>query len=82
MKNFFVSADVDGRKDILTFGPRSESGEMSLDLQVNDNGVSTRALRIYCRPLKGGGLDVDIYIKDHYDPYPLELHFNKGDNNK
>ena len=77
MRNFHCTTDIDGRKESLSFGPKGKTGQMMLDLHVNDNGESRSVVRIYCIPNKNGELCIDIFVDGHHDPYPIELYFNK-----
>lgn len=49
MRNFWLETKVDGRKSILTGGPRNKDGGMTTKLYVRDCGESVLAYKIVCR---------------------------------
>lgn len=56
VRNFYVEANIDGRKTRLGGGPRCKDGEMSLCItQRNTGGIDT-ALRINCYVNSEGNL--------------------------
>ena len=59
MRNFYLEANIDGRKTALNGGPRSKEGGMTISLAVNDNGNSNRIINIYCTE-RNGELFVDV----------------------
>ena len=48
VRNFYLVADVDGRKKQLTGGPRKKDGGMTIQLFQLDRGKAAKALDIYC----------------------------------
>lgn len=49
MRNFWLETKVDGRKSILTGGPRNKDGGMTTKIYVRDCGESVLAYKIVCR---------------------------------
>lgn len=61
VRNFWLSARIDGRRSSFASGPRSKEGGFHLDIYQRDGGeVSTRPLRItgVCRD---GKLAVSVH---------------------
>ena len=48
-RNFWINADVEGRKTPLAGGPKSKDGDMDVLLTVRENGGIREAVRIVCR---------------------------------
>lgn len=48
MRNFYMEADIDGRKSMLTGGPAAKDGEMTVTIRQRDKGNSVVAFKIYC----------------------------------
>ena len=48
MRNFWTELFIDGRKTAVKTGPRGKDGGMTIDLYVNHEGVSTKAVTINC----------------------------------
>lgn len=49
MRNFWLEAKIDGRKNILTGGPRNKDGGMTAKIYVRDCGESVLGYKIVCR---------------------------------
>ena len=61
VRNFWLEAEIDGRKSELRGGPANKAGGMEVTLyQRNDGGIET-AVRLICTELCGN-LVTDIYI--------------------
>ena len=56
MRNWWGTIDVEGRKEAITFGPRSSGGEFTLTLCQRDHGESRLALDVYGRVNSDGTL--------------------------
>ena len=63
LRNFWLEAQVDGRKTKLTGGPKNKTGGMHTKVYVRDRGASVLACKIVCRECDGD-LIVMIYDKD------------------
>ena len=48
VRNFYLVADIDGRKEALTGGPRSKDGGMYIRVNARKNGASVSACTIVC----------------------------------
>ncbi|MHB9019374.1 MAG: hypothetical protein ACYC3G_00650 [Minisyncoccota bacterium] len=46
MRNFWIEGEVDGRKTVLTGGPRSKDGGFTLTVFIKDHGTSRKALQV------------------------------------
>lgn len=53
MRNFYLTADIDGRETLLTGGPRAKTGEMTVEIRQRDEGCSVVAFRIVCTEFDG-----------------------------
>lgn len=48
LRNFYLTADIDGRETLLTGGPRAKNGMMTVEIRQRDDGSSVRAFYIDC----------------------------------
>ena len=48
-RNFWIKAEIDGRKTPLAGGPRSKDGGMDVTLLVREDGGISDGVRITCR---------------------------------
>lgn len=48
LRNFWVEADIDGRKTKLKGGPRNKTGGLHLKIRVRDSGTSVLGCKIIC----------------------------------
>lgn len=48
MRNFWLTADIDGRKTELAGGPRHREGGMFVEIRQRDEGSSVVACHILC----------------------------------
>ena len=46
MRNFWIEAEIDGKKTKLASGPRAKDGGFELTVKVRSNGESLRAVEI------------------------------------
>ena len=63
MRNFYLTADIDGRKTLLTGGPRAKTGEMSVEIRQRLDGRSVVACKIRCRE-RDGTLSTEVYDEE------------------
>ena len=49
VRNFWVEADVDGRRTNVAGGPAAKNGGMDVTLYVRDQGAIHTAVQLYCR---------------------------------
>ena len=63
IRNFWVTANIDGRGTKLAGGPRSKDGGMDITLYQRDNGCIETALRIRCWEYNGK-LFTDVAVND------------------
>lgn len=64
MRNFYLTADIDGRKTLLTGGPAAKQGEMTVTIRQRDHGESVVAFRVYCEE-HDGVLTTYVYHADN-----------------
>ena len=60
MRNFYLTADIDGRKTLLTGGPAAKDGEMYVTIRQRDAGNSVVAFIIRCME-RGGELTTFVF---------------------
>lgn len=60
VRNFWISAEVDGRQSRLTGGPRAKDGGITLRLYQRSSGRVKTALRVECRAASDGTLRLDV----------------------
>ena len=53
MRNFYLTADIDGRQTLLTGGPRAKDGEMRVEIRQRKEGKSVVACKIKCTEFNG-----------------------------
>jgi len=53
MRNFYLTAGIDGRKEPLCGGPRAKDGEMTVEIRQRDEGCSVVAFTLNCHELNG-----------------------------
>lgn len=61
MRNFYLTAGIDGRKTTLCGGPRAKDGEMTVEVRQRDEGSSVVAFTLYCHELNGV---LTTYVRD------------------
>lgn len=66
LRNFWMTANVDGRANEITGGPRSRNGEMTIRLAQRQVGESLETVRIECQE-SGGVLETVVHVLGH-DP--------------
>jgi len=60
MRNFWIEGDIDGRRTMLTGGPRSKDGGFGLTVYVRDKGSSETAVRVSGRAARDGRLILNV----------------------
>ena len=60
VRNFWLSARIEGRKSRLVGGPRGKDGGMSLTLYQRSEGSVAPALEILCSSRSDGALLVEV----------------------
>ncbi len=70
-RNFWINAEVDGRKTPLAGGPRSKDGGMDVTLLVRDDGGISDGVRITCRS-DGGKNTIRVWGPDGEKLYERE----------
>ena len=66
-RNFYLRAEIDGRKSELTGGPASKDGGMYIELMMRSEGKPVNVLRINCTAYDDGCLRVRVsrpYLPD------------------
>ena len=59
-RNFYLRAEIDGRKSELTGGPASKDGGMYVELLMRSEGKPVNVLRINCTAYDDGCLRVHV----------------------
>lgn len=65
VRNFWLTARVDGRPTAVATGPRAKDGGMSVALQMRDKGEIVTALTIECQAGQNGALVIHIFDGQH-----------------
>lgn len=60
VRNFWVEVVIDGRKTVLSGGPRSKTGGMNIRIYQRDKGTITQPIYIDCRESHG---QLSTYIR-------------------
>ena len=60
VRNFWVEADIDGRKTVLSGGPKAKDGGMYINIYQREEGGIVQAARIRCVE-QDGRLATEIY---------------------
>lgn len=63
VRNFWVDANIDGRKTMLSGGPTSKEGGMCVVIKQRSNGGIVKAAVVHCYE-EGGSLVTDIVNND------------------
>lgn len=53
VRNFWIDADIDGRKTMLSGGPSAKDGGMSISIKQRDDGGIVTAFKVYCYEVDG-----------------------------
>ena len=53
VRNFWVDADIDGRKTMLSGGPAAKQGGMSVVIKQRSNGGIVKAAVVHCYEVDG-----------------------------
>jgi hypothetical protein len=76
VRNFWVEAEVDGRKERISFGPKAKDGGFGLRIFMREKGGSTRALTITGSvhpPNTPDPVEVTLYVEPHAHGSPLSI---------
>lgn len=63
MRNFYMKSMIDGRRTLLTGGPRSKNGGMFITLYQKEKGESVEILSVVSTVLPNGKLKTVIRMK-------------------
>lgn len=61
VRNFWLSADIDGRSTLLEGGPRSRDGGFDLDVYQRADGSVVKTLAVTGRAYKNGDVKLRIF---------------------
>jgi hypothetical protein len=64
VRNFWLSADVDGRATEVSGGPRSKDGGLSATFYIRDEGSILEAVQVRAWAHSDGTLSVSAYVMD------------------
>lgn len=67
VRNFWIEADIDGRKSTLAGGPRGKADGMEIDIYQRDDGGIFRAIDIWCYVDEDGNLITRIHNRQNED---------------
>lgn len=62
VRNFWIEAEIDGRKTDLSGGPRAKDGEMRIVISQREEGAIKKILVINCRV---DGDELITYVTSH-----------------
>ena len=65
VRNFYINAEIDGRKTRFAGGPAGKHGGLSLVLTQRNHGGIEKALSIYCHEHEGK-LYTDVYCNEEF----------------
>lgn len=74
VRNFWIDADIDGRKTMLSGGPRAKDGGMLVNIYQRDDGGIHRALRIECMECGDGTLKTVVLGFGDDEVQRIEIH--------
>lgn len=60
VRNFWIDADIDGRKETLSGGPNNKTGGMRAKIYMRDKGKVSHALTINASEI-GGHLTLEVW---------------------
>lgn len=63
MKDFWLDCDIEGRKTMLSGGPRRKGGNLKAELYVKEEGCSKCAVILDCFTNEEGKLQINIINK-------------------
>lgn len=61
VRNFWIDADIDGRKETLSGGPNNKTGGMRAKIYMRDKGSVSHAVTIEATAGKDGHLTLEIW---------------------
>jgi len=61
VRNFWIKADIDGRKTKVEGGPRAKDGGFTLTIYIRSEGSVEKALTIDGLALSNGQLEVNVF---------------------
>lgn len=63
IRNFWLEANIDGRKTPLQGGPRAKDGGMTATLYIRNDGAIEEAVTLDCHANKDGALVVLVEVE-------------------
>lgn len=63
VRNFWIEAEIDGRKSAFASGPVSKEGGFTLDISIRDSGSVSRALTVWGRVNHAGEIVLSVENK-------------------
>lgn len=72
VRNFWITADVDGRKGAIATGPRGKTGGIYLAIQVRNGGAVQPALTVIGTAEDDGRLTIEVI--DTQESPPKVIH--------
>jgi len=69
LRNFWLSAHVDGRKTSIGSGPRAKDGGFTLQISMRENGERIAPIRIVGRVTEEGALVLEVFHFTDTNPY-------------
>jgi len=60
VRNFYIDADIDGRRTSLSGGPQAKDGGLSATVLIRDEGSILRAVQISAIARRDGSLALEV----------------------
>lgn len=76
LRNFWIEVEVDGRKTVLSGGPRSRDGGMKVTIWQRELGLKTKAVEITC---EAGQCDIERGFRKESNSQFLFTHVRTND---
>jgi len=61
VRNFWIDADIDGRRSSLTGGPVAKDGGFTMRIRQRDDGTVSEPVRVWGETYKDGTVALVIY---------------------
>ena len=72
VRNFWMTASIDGKERDLESGPSSADGGMTIDLLIRDKGQVAKSISVECKAHMSGLLEIVVKDKDGHVVYRQE----------
>ena len=72
VRNFWMTASIDGKERDLENGPRSADGGMTVDFLIRDNGQVAKSISVECKAHMSGLLEIVVKDENGHVVYSQE----------